>query len=208
MQLLLSTSALLLASTAAASPLLLERASASIDCTNPLTNNAIVASSTPGEFFQIHCGTDYYGGDLSNTAAATFEACINTCAATTGCVDVSYIDNICYLKSSLTSPSANSLVNNAVLLGAQPQICYNNRQNNSLYISGLAIYQIECQTDLPGGDMPGGESNQLTFAACINVCSTTRGCVGAAYQGTTCYLKNQEVAGVSSSTVEAAILVI
>lgn len=44
--------------------------------------------SSQGEF-EIVCGKEYYGGDLSSTTTATFEACIETCATNTQCVDVS-----------------------------------------------------------------------------------------------------------------------
>jgi hypothetical protein len=39
--------------------------------------------------FKITCGKDYYGNDLTSTGTDTFEACIQICASTPKCVDVS-----------------------------------------------------------------------------------------------------------------------
>jgi hypothetical protein len=38
--------------------------------------------------FTVDCGVDYAGNDLSASNTATFEECIDDCAATTGCVNV------------------------------------------------------------------------------------------------------------------------
>lgn len=45
-------------------------------------------TSSKGDF-KIICGKDYAGNDLPSTNTKTFEACIETCATTDRCVDVS-----------------------------------------------------------------------------------------------------------------------
>jgi hypothetical protein len=39
--------------------------------------------------YKVVCGKEYAGGDLSSTSTASFEACIEACVGTDGCVDVS-----------------------------------------------------------------------------------------------------------------------
>jgi hypothetical protein len=39
--------------------------------------------------YKVTCGKEYAGGDLSSTSTASFEACIEACVGTDGCVDVS-----------------------------------------------------------------------------------------------------------------------
>lgn len=209
MQLLSTLPVLLLASAVTATPhLLVERAGTQINCTNNRDNNGLYEASN-GELFQIHCGVDYPGGDLAVTSTSTFAGCVNFCANTNNCVDVSYAYPQCYLKSTLTNPVQNPNVNTATApLSAMPQICYQGRGNNSVYLSSNypAAYQIECGEDLPGGDL--SSSSQPTFQACIDSCSATANCVGAAYVSGSCYLKDQRVTPVANSAVEAAVLIV
>jgi hypothetical protein len=39
--------------------------------------------------YNVICGKEYAGGDLSSTSTASFEACIEACVGTDGCIDVS-----------------------------------------------------------------------------------------------------------------------
>jgi hypothetical protein len=39
--------------------------------------------------YKVICGKEHAGGDLSSTSTASFEACIEACVGTDGCVDVS-----------------------------------------------------------------------------------------------------------------------
>ncbi len=53
-------------------------------------DNGTVYTSPSGKSYLVICGWEYGGGDLAATNTASFEACMNTCATTTGCIDVSY----------------------------------------------------------------------------------------------------------------------
>lgn len=59
----------------------------SLSCENNASDGVTYAASK-GQF-KIICGKEYYGGDLSSTSATSFEACIETCATTASCIDVS-----------------------------------------------------------------------------------------------------------------------
>jgi hypothetical protein len=55
-----------------------------------VTNKSLTcdADGSKGDF-KIICGKDYAGNDLPSTSTKSFEACIETCATTDRCVDVS-----------------------------------------------------------------------------------------------------------------------
>lgn len=63
-----------------------------------------------GGSYTVKCGVDYWGGDLSSVQTATFEACMDACDATSGCIDVSYSSGTCYMKSVLNTASTASWV--------------------------------------------------------------------------------------------------
>lgn len=66
----------------------------------PDSNGTTYTSST-GQTFLIECGTDHYAGDLTSSNVASFQQCMETCATTPTCVDVSLSGSACYLKSSV-----------------------------------------------------------------------------------------------------------
>lgn len=63
-----------------------------------------------GGSYTIACGIDHWGGDLSSVQTSTFEACMDACDATTGCIDVSYSSGSCYMKNVLNTASSASWV--------------------------------------------------------------------------------------------------
>ncbi|KAK8257222.1 WSC domain-containing protein [Phyllosticta capitalensis] len=67
--------------------------------------------------FIIECGIDHAGGDLgAPTYPYDFGLCINQCASTSGCVDVSFNGGPCYMKGSVGAAVANSGIWGARLL--------------------------------------------------------------------------------------------
>jgi hypothetical protein len=65
--------------------------------------------STPNGNYIIECGIDRANHDLGSVSASSFSDCINQCASTAGCVDVSYIPGgVCYLKNGQGYPNSNS----------------------------------------------------------------------------------------------------
>ncbi|KAK8208030.1 hypothetical protein M8818_004068 [Zalaria obscura] len=74
----------------------------------------VIFNILDGATFQIECGIDHSGGDMGMVYVNTFEACINACDNTTGCVDVSLSGQACYEKKTL-----GAAVGNAGILGAK-----------------------------------------------------------------------------------------
>lgn len=73
-----------------------------------------------GGSYMIMCSTDYFGGDLSSLQTSNFEACMDTCDSTKGCIDVSYSSGTCYMKNQLNTASAASWVWTGRLVTEQP----------------------------------------------------------------------------------------
>lgn len=74
-----------------------------------------------GQSFNIHCGTDYLGGDLSSQMTDSFDSCLTLCESTIGCVALSWVGPApgwCYVKSQLSQPVSNNAVWAAVLSAA------------------------------------------------------------------------------------------
>lgn len=74
-----------------------ERALKNVVC--PKANQTTV--TTGGKTFRIECGMDRQG-NMGSSRQPNFSACIQKCASTSGCTQVSFVrkDKICYLKSS------------------------------------------------------------------------------------------------------------
>jgi hypothetical protein len=73
---------------------------------------------TPKGDFVIECYHDRSDSDMGSVSAGDFDQCVQACAGTEGCVDVSYVPNgPCYLKNGQQPGSANSDVWGARLAG-------------------------------------------------------------------------------------------
>ncbi|KAF2239089.1 WSC-domain-containing protein [Viridothelium virens] len=84
-------------------------------------SNSTTYTAPNGDQFVIECGIDHVGGDLGVNTTNTFQDCINACSTISGCVDVSLSGVACYLKSTLTSGSANANIYGARLVtGSSP----------------------------------------------------------------------------------------
>jgi len=85
--------------------------------------NGTTYSTYNNQTYVIECGWDRAGGDLSSASAATFNQCMDLCANTTSCVDVSYTGTggTCYMKSKVMPVSYNSNIWGARLQGLYPQ---------------------------------------------------------------------------------------
>ncbi|KAI7470730.1 WSC-domain-containing protein [Hortaea werneckii] len=77
-------------------------------------SNATVYTASTGFRFVIECDTDHQGGDLESvqvTGQNAFQSCIEHCATTPGCLDVSLSGVACYMKSVLgIAVSANGVL--------------------------------------------------------------------------------------------------
>jgi hypothetical protein len=154
-------------------------------------------TSTSGREYSIICGKEYPGGDLQGVVAESFEACVNACDATEGCIDVSYVPGYCYMKSILSTLQDAAHVWTAVLLDpaaapepVAPLSCADGSINGTTFVSSAGReYVILCAVDYFGGDM--GMVYLDTFEKCIEACDANEGCIDVAYAGQACYMKNQ-----------------
>ncbi|KAI5364577.1 Putative PAN/Apple domain-containing protein [Septoria linicola] len=83
----------------------------------PAADNTCYTSSD-NHVYQLECGTDRPGKDVTMRKCTTMEVCLATCAKTSGCNAVAYYpaDRRCYLKSSSGSAVKNSQVVGARLV--------------------------------------------------------------------------------------------
>lgn len=91
--------------------------STSISC--PADNGNTYTASN-GAAFQIECATDHAAGDMGMVQLPTggLSACVEACASTSGCVDVSLSGVACYLKKSLDTQLVDAGINGAKLITA------------------------------------------------------------------------------------------
>jgi len=95
----------------------LEARSTTTSPTCPGSNSSTYTSN--GKVWQIECGFDR-PGNIGMTYQSSFQACIDTCAQTANCVDVSYVSGggACYQKASIGTPNMNSGVYGARLVSS------------------------------------------------------------------------------------------
>lgn len=74
----------------------------------PASNGATYVDPSTNLKFQVECGIDHAGGDLSNAPANTLADCLSLCASNSACVDASWWSGYCYMKSTLNAASTYS----------------------------------------------------------------------------------------------------
>ena len=95
----------------------LEERSTTTSPTCPGSNSSTYTSN--GKVWQIECGFDR-PGNIGMTYQSSFQSCIDKCAQTANCVDVSFVSGggACYQKSSIGTPNMNSGVYGARLVSS------------------------------------------------------------------------------------------
>lgn len=158
---------------------------------------------------------------MGSSNTATFAACIEDCAATDGCVDVSYVWGTCYKKNALNEGGAAGHVWSAKLITdgtgstgtgtspgtpketTAPITCPSSNGKTPSVTSG-GTYEITCGTDYYGGDFKSVEAK--SFDLCLEACDKNDACQAVAYVAPSCYLKNELNKGVSAPHVWGAIV--
>ncbi|KAK4204579.1 hypothetical protein QBC40DRAFT_216824 [Triangularia verruculosa] len=183
------------------------QAGSDVSCHNNISNGTVYESATGVEFLVL-CGVDYGGGDMNAAQADTFSECMDLCAETTGCVDVSYVGASCYLKRALgplnpaghvwtgkritgsrTTTAASSTPTSTLLPTSDPPSCVEGGSDGTGYLTESgAVYEIICGREYYGGDLQMAHTG--TFQGCIETCENLAGCVDASYVGETCYMKS------------------
>ncbi|KAK4124723.1 hypothetical protein N657DRAFT_670636 [Parathielavia appendiculata] len=185
-----------------------------LTCVDKKSDKDTYTTST-GAVFEVQCGIDYVGGDVAATTTATFEDCIDACAATAGCLDVSYVGEACYMKNKLEAALERDWVWTAKLVESgsgsgqeDPEplaklSCDGNASNGQIYKATNADFEITCFKDYAGGDLLG--LSTASFEECIDACDSHVECVNVAYVYGACYLKKQQNPAVDSVSVWGAV---
>ncbi|KAI6795268.1 hypothetical protein KC361_g5121 [Hortaea werneckii] len=167
---------------------------AALSC--PSSDNTLY-TATSGRSYTVECNTDHQGGDLASVHADSLLACIESCDATEGCVDVSLSGSACYMKSALGRALSAAGLSGARLNVASPTPgaittapspeCP--ESNNTLFKTpNGAEFAIECGIDHAAGDI--GMAYVRNLGECAVRCSETSGCVDVSLSGAACYLKS------------------
>lgn len=90
-------------------------ASASASTLSCPGSNSTTYTASTGSKFVIECGIDHSAGDMGMVYVSNFQGCVEACATTTGCVDVSLSGAACYMKKTL----GKALYSNSGILGAR-----------------------------------------------------------------------------------------
>ncbi|KAH0433894.1 kelch domain-containing protein [Colletotrichum camelliae] len=169
-----------------------------VSCSTAGTNGKTFKTTTGNEY-QIICGQDYAGGDLKAVDAPTFQACIETCDSTPGCIDVAYVGPACYMKDKLNTLVQSAWVSTALLVKRPKALtCQAEESHDTVFTTKDGRqYDIQCGYDYPGGDMKMVYAD--TFQLCLEACDDNIGCIDVAYSGVACYMKDtlnpKQVAG-------------
>lgn len=156
---------------------------------------------------------------MGSSNTETFAACIESCAATDGCVDVSYVWGTCYMKNTLNDGGAAGHVWSAKLVAdgtgstgtstgttketTAPISCPSSNGKTPSITSG-GTYEITCGTDYYGGDFKSVETT--SFELCLEACDKNDACQAVAYVAPSCYLKNEVNKGMAAAHVWGAIV--
>ncbi|GAM85281.1 hypothetical protein ANO11243_032850 [Dothideomycetidae sp. 11243] len=72
-------------------------------------SNGTSYTAANGDIFLIECGIDHAGGDIGSIHVSNLMGCIEACAGTAGCVDVSLSGAACYMKGAVGYSVANGV---------------------------------------------------------------------------------------------------
>jgi hypothetical protein len=185
-------------------------------CQQTVKNSGAIYRGGNGSPYELECGEDHYGGDLTAVGSNTFLGCIDVCNVNPECIGYSYLGGVCYLKKYLKSPNTNPAVNFALNLdrnataksppsstststaptataAAAPGSCkYIAVNGTDTYTDSNNVqYMIQCHTDHNGGDI--GNVGAKDFVGCMDACDKTDKCIAFSWVGGngpgTCYLK-------------------
>jgi hypothetical protein len=187
------------------------------ECQQDVKKYGEIYHGDDGSEYQLSCGEDHYGGDLSDARSATFLGCVPICNANPDCIGFSYMPGTCYLKHKLTGEKAFNDVDFALNLARKPGYRPSSPSSSASPITppvstpnpaagscgsistdkytneSNEVYTIECGRDHLGGDI--GAKEGKTFVDCMGICDKTKQCIAFAWTGGnghgTCFLKGK-----------------
>lgn len=173
-------------------------------CENNANDGALIVTANR-KTFEIVCGVDSTGNDISSFQTSTFSICIEICAETPNCVDVSYVEGNCYLKDMIRPVLTEAAhVWTAKLVDAADRLtCDNNKDDGKEFTTENYSFDIACGVDYAGGDLRALDTP--TFEGCLEACDAEPECVNVAYVAPACYLKNEQMPAVANPAVWGAV---
>lgn len=135
--------------------------------------------------YQVTCGVDLVGGDLSRTTASSLLDCIAQCTATTSCLGITYEaedehgSQNCYLKSSISIPIPKDYaVDSAIRIPDDVQDdCEGLAEELSVNNTRFHKY---CGMDYPRND--DGVDHANSMEDCLRICADHSECAGVSYE--------------------------
>lgn len=179
------------------------------------SNNGTMYESSSGDVFIVECYVDRYGNDMGSVTIPSLKLadCIEACASTKGCVDVSMSGSACYMKykagmpynvasriqgarlvatatKSFSAITTSSSASSGYVAGPQTQAPFCPGSNATQYLAqNGAVFAVECFIDRYGNDLK--MIYVSSFQACIDACASTSGCADVSLSGSACYMKSK-----------------
>jgi hypothetical protein len=135
------------------------------------SSDAITYVGASGRDFVIECGIDHQGGDMGSKYVDSFQACIDACDQTAGCVDVSLSGSACYMKSSLGPAVAASYV-----LGARLVVSSSSSASSSTTATGSSsVLSSSSSVSSTASQSSSSVSSSVSATATAVSCPTSDG---------------------------------
>jgi hypothetical protein len=174
----------------------------SSDITCDASSNGTLASglyTIGSRTFGADCGYDTTGPVL-RVVATDFYDCINGCASDSQCKAISWVNGMCYEKSSVGDiiPSDHGVASFTDFFASD--LSCPASDGASWY-----DFNVQCGVDYPGtGDI--GMTTEAALVDCIDSCRGTPECVAVVYSGNACYHKDNTIGEpVRNAAVSGAI---
>ncbi|KAI5361747.1 putative PAN/Apple domain-containing protein [Septoria linicola] len=176
-----------------------------------------------GVKYTVNCGKDIAGGDFAAEPVPSFVDCFELCSAyEEECVGFSFLNGVCYLKSSQNGPLVDSAADVAQKVNppsprpttTTTRAAATTTTNPTAIPTGacrelgsnFGAYTVECGTDYPGGHLSNAPSPD--FVGCVAQCDKLPGCLGSSFNGENgpgvCFFKDKKTRAQPNPHVDSA----
>ncbi|GIZ42898.1 hypothetical protein CKM354_000614600 [Cercospora kikuchii] len=215
-------SLILLGVTAVASAAVQEFPLEGRSCKETIGGSSGPYTDADGVKYTVNCGKDILGGDFAAEPVPSFVDCFDLCSSAydAECVGFSYLNGVCYLKSSQKGPLVDSPADVAQKVNPPNPKPTTTTSRAAATTTPTAIptgacralpssfdaYTVECAADYPGGDLSNSPSPD--FAGCAAQCDKLPGCLGFSFNGGNghgvCFFKDNKTRAQPNPHVDSA----
>ena len=191
-------------------------------CKDTIGGSSGSYTDADGVKYTVNCGKDIPGGDFAAEPVPSFVDCFELCSSAydAECVGFSYLNGVCYLKSSQKGPLVDSPADVAQKVNPPKPKPTTTTSRAAATTTPTAIptgacralpstfgaYTVECATDYPGGDLSNSPSPD--FAGCAAQCDKLPGCLGFSFNGGNdhgvCFFKDNKTRAQPNPHVDSA----